>query len=157
MSVSKVAIVGAVMSLALSGTSLSAAPTPVFACSFGENRVSVTSLGGKLVYRYGSRNTDNLTIVEDSQKRNAFHLHEMWARSELQGIRLVNGAYSYVVFAFFQAGQDSTDESGLAVFKGTKLLSQRMCKTGDDMPDEDALKGLPDDPLGRKIIDSLKL
>ena len=148
--------VGAVIAFALLGTSLDAATSPTFSCSFGANRVIVTSLGGNLVYRYGSRNADELTIVQEPQKRNVFSFHDMAARSELRSLRFVNGAYSYMVFSFFQAGRDAKDEAGLAVFKGSKLLSQRMCKTYGEFAGEEGLDRLAKDPFGMNIYDMLK-
>lgn len=143
------------MMLAFWGSNVDAA-APSFSCSFGRNHVSVSSLGGKLVYRYGSSGADELTIVQDPQKKNVSSFHDMGARSELRSLRFVNGAYSYVIFSFFQAGKGYTDESGLAVLKGGKRLTQQMCKSDAALSDE-ILAHLPEDPNGGDLYDLLKL
>jgi hypothetical protein len=121
-------------------------PTKVFACSIGDKKVSVITVGGRLIYRYGTASKDELSIVGVPGAGNIHWLEGRFAGMEYQ-LRFTNGEYSYIIYATegnANSGAEAT--SGLIVARGTKIISNRSCSRYAElvMPDVDAL-GIPMD------------
>lgn len=104
------------------------AETPIFACSLGQKRVTVTATGDELVYRYGTRAKNEITIVGSAARRNVFFRTGRYANIENQ-IRFTRGAFSYIVFS--EGGKPSVGArpvSGLTVLRGTKPVAEFTCR-----------------------------
>lgn len=101
---------------------------PVFACSLGRKSVSVTRLGEKLTYTFGTSNHTEISITGSALQGNLYHWSGLYAGPEQQ-LRFVNGQYSYIVYNM--AGNSNTDTmaiSGLSVIKGDNLILDVSCK-----------------------------
>jgi hypothetical protein len=120
-------------------------PAKVFACSIGDKQVSVATVDGRLVYRYGTASKADLSIVGIPGAGNIHWLRASFAGGEAQ-LRFTNGEYSYIVYSVEGSNAGATGGSGLIVARGTKVISDRSCSRYEDwaMPDVDAL-GIPMD------------
>ena len=141
------------MSLLLA-VALATAPEPIFACSFGAKRLTVTQQGDALVYRYGTKAKAELRILADAPSDRVFYHRTLYARAEDQTLRFVSGEYNYVIYAHWSAPslglteESSMGESfygGLTVLRGEEELSSRRCRSGGDMREWPIFKTLPQD------------
>jgi hypothetical protein len=113
------------------GSSLAAAAdatsAKAFACSIGAKQVSVTTENGRLVYRYGTANKVEMSIVGVPASGNIHQMTQHFAGMEYQ-LRFSNGEYSYIVYDSEGNGRSgAAAASGLVVMRGTKLISARQC------------------------------
>lgn len=121
-------------------------PVKVFACSIGDKKVSVTTVDGRLVYRYGTASKDDLSIVGMPGSGNIHWLEGRFAGMERQ-LRFTNGEYSYIIYAAEgNANSGAAGTSGLIVARGKRVISERSCSryTDLDLPDVNEL-GIPMD------------
>ena len=118
----------------------------LFTCAIGAKSVSVTAGGGRLIYRYGTIDKNEMSIVGNPAAGNIFQMTQRYAGMEYQ-LRFKTGEFNYIVYSAEgneRVGASAT--SGLVVMRGTKRISDKSCSRFAPlaMP-EAALKGVPDD------------
>jgi hypothetical protein len=121
----------ALLGLVGSGVAAAAdgASTKLFACAIGGKTVAVavTAAGGRLVYRYGTADKEELSIVGDPAAGNIFQMSQRFAGMEYQ-LRFSNGDVSYIVYSSEgNARTGAAATSGLVVMRGGKRISDRSC------------------------------
>ena len=120
-------------------------PRRVFACSLGRKSVSVTSLGHRLTYTFGTPGHTEISITGSAGQGNVLHYGARYAGLEDQ-VRFVSGQYSYV--AYSMEGNSSTDSSpvsGLIVLKGDKVAADMPCTRYAEFSGDFDLDWLPAD------------
>jgi hypothetical protein len=139
--------------LALAMAAPAGAAETLFECSFGATRVSVTLEGERLTYRYGRPNRAELVLSGDRSSNNVFYHRQIYARAEDQTLRFTNGAYSYLIYARWQAPSQyqggTTPEraaGGLLVLRDGALVRHMRCRSGGDMREWPVFVTLPEDP-----------
>jgi hypothetical protein len=122
----------------------------LFACALpGGKTVKVTARGDRITYRFGTPRRAELMIVGSAANRN------MFATTRLHGgptywtqLRFVRGEYSYVVHSVPRSRTlDNVASSGLMVFRGGRLISDRACRRWTELS-FDALAEIPEDREG---------
>ena len=121
-------------------------PSPVFACSVGGKRVSVTKSGDRFVYHFGTAGKDEMSIVGDPAAGDIFQMSQRFAGPENQ-LRFKNGDFSYIVFS--AEGNPSVGArsiAGLVVMRGTKIISDTLCSLFTEVNTFDnGFSSLPED------------
>ncbi|WP_428630484.1 hypothetical protein [Sphingopyxis sp.] len=135
------------------------APGPIFDCSIGTKRLTITQQGNALVYRYGTKRKAELRLVADAADQRVFYHRTLYPRGEDQTLRFVNGDHSYIVYAHWTApsvgmteggGDPEVYYGGLIVRLGDKTLSSRSCTDDNgDMREWPIFKTLPQDKENR--------
>ena len=120
------------------------APATLFACTVGMKTVSVTRAGDQVIYHYGTRSVDELTIVGSPTSGTVFQMAQRYAGMEYQ-LRFTNGEFSYTVYA--SEGNPRVGAhaiSGLVVAKGAQRVSDKSCAPYAQLTLPDDLK-IPED------------
>lgn len=100
----------------------------LFACSLGRKLISVTAVGSRLTYHFGTSAKEEMVIVGTPGQGNVFYRSDLYTGMEYQ-IRFAKGLYSYVVYSM--EGNDRTGmaaTSGLTVMKGAKSIADMPCR-----------------------------
>lgn len=121
-----------------------AGPVMLFACTVGNKTVSVSRTGDQVIYHYGTRGADELTIVGTPTSGNVFQMAQRYAGMEYQ-LRFTNGEFSYTVYA--SEGNPRVGAhaiSGLVVTKGAQRISDKACAPYAELMLPDDLK-IPED------------
>jgi len=118
-----------------------------FVCSVGTKQASITTEGGRLVYRYGRPRQPELTIRQSSSAPNVFYRIDWWPSANSQQLRFVNGRYSYGVSSWFVAGRGAEEGVGLFVMRDGKVVSWRRCRGDDWFSEDNQLGRLPQDRM----------
>ncbi len=102
-------------------------PKKLFACSLGKKSVSVTAVGSRLTYQFGTPAKVEMAIIGSAGQGNVFYRSDRYAGMEYQ-IRFANGSYSYIVYSIEGNGRTGAAvSSGLVVMKGTKTIADMPC------------------------------
>lgn len=120
-------------------------PQRVFACWLGAKGVSVTRVGGNLIYAYGAPGRTELSIIGNARAGNVHQLTQRYAGTEFQ-LRFSSGAYSYIVYA--AAGNARTGAhavSGLVVMRGQRRISDKTCVRFAKFSNTEYLLDVPED------------
>lgn len=111
----------------LGGARSAERPQRVFACSLGRKSVSVTSLGHRLTYTFGTPGHTEISITGSAGQGNVLHYGARYAGWEDQ-LRFVRGQYSYVAYSVEgNSNSDASPVSGLVVLKGDKVAADMPC------------------------------
>ncbi|SFQ00629.1 hypothetical protein SAMN04488241_12110 [Sphingomonas rubra] len=89
--------------------------------------VSVSAVGNRLTYQFGTPAKVEMTIIASAAQGNVFFRMDRYASMEYQ-LRFTNGPYSYIVYSMGanqRAGSD--DVSGLVVMKGKQQIANMNC------------------------------
>lgn len=120
-------------------------PKPIFSCGIGAKRVSITLVGTQLVYRYGTQQKEEMSIIGDRQSGNVFWLTQRMAGVEYQ-LRFKSGAYSYIVYNVEgNAMSGARPAAGLVVMQGTKTISDKSCAKYTEFEPNFDFSSLPED------------
>ena len=123
-----------------------------YVCQLGQKAVRVTTEGNDLVYRYGTTKTPELTIRGNAANRKVFLRHDTAMRAEVQQLRFVNGAYSYVLSSLFVAAAGGEDRVKFSVLHDDKVVRTQLCRGSRSFEDFGGLDGLPRDGM-RALVD----
>ena len=119
-----------------------AGETSFFSCEIGAKRVSVCGGGSGAVYRYGTPGKVELT------SRSLTFANRAYSGGGESQITAKNNDYTYTVYdstvrtAFGDGGNDPEFSSGLAISRGGRVISTKLCK-GESSVDADAGGALP--------------
>lgn len=118
-----------------------------FTCQLENNKyVSVVVEKGKTpAYRYGTLAKPEITLPVKGNAKNGVYVGQTaFIGGGSAYIRFENGPFNYVVYSGMGRGWEFT---GLAVYKGDKVINKKVCKT--DLGIYDVLNyGLPEDESG---------
>ena len=139
----------AVLGFSASPVSSAVSPKRVFACSFGAKQVLVTGSDANLVYRFGTKDSDEIKLVGNPVRENLRYLIDRFAHSYNQQLRFKNGEFSYVLFNRWSSaghqGKGEENTSGLVVLRGKKEVARLKCKSGEGFSETFDLSKLPAD------------
>jgi hypothetical protein len=120
--------------------------SPVFWCSIGEKRVSVSKSGDRFVYHFGTAAKDEMSIVGIPAAGNIFQMAQRFDGEEHQ-LRFRNGEFSYIVYS--TSGNPIVGGraiAGLVVKRGTDVVSDFACSRFTELNDLDHdYSSLPED------------
>ncbi len=141
---------GMLLCACIAGPALCAGQSvPVFSCSLGSTQVEVVARGKVLHYQYGRPGKPELSLSGDANSGTVSYRNEMWPHAEDKQLRFRNGDFSYVVYNRWASpsyeGKGGEDHSGLLVFKGDKLISNKACRKGGEFGSVFDLSTLPKD------------
>ena len=121
------------------------APVKLFACSVGGKQVSVTVMGDRLVYHYGTARKDEMAIIGVPASGNVFQMWQRYAGIEKQ-LRFTTGEYSYIVYSVDgNARVGAHETSGLVVMRGVKTISDKTCSPFAELELPDEALAVPQD------------
>jgi hypothetical protein len=127
------------------GSAAEEQPRKVFACRIGPKIFSVTEAAGRLTYRYGTKDKDEIAIVGAPESKNVFKMIQRFAGMEYQ-LRFARGDFSYTVYSVEGNGNTgASSTSGLVVTKGTKRISDKQCAPFADVRLPENSQAIPDD------------
>ena len=128
----------------------------VFFCPLGGGKlVTVGKDGERYRYRYGTARQAELTIEGTPTNGRLFVQSELHGGEHMVELRFVSGAYSYVVHSFPRSDiVDNVPTSGLRVYQGNRMITDRSCSPWAELSDEDfnSFETLPRVPLGSPDI-----
>ena len=128
----------------------------VFFCPLGGGKlVTVGKDGERYRYRYGTARQAELTIEGTPTNGRLFVQAEPHGGEHMVELRFVSGAYSYVVHSFPRSDiVDNVPTSGLRVYQGNRMITDRSCSPWAELSDEDfnSFEKLPRVPLGSPDI-----
>lgn len=120
-------------------------PKKVFGCSLGKKIVSVSAVGNRLTYQFGTPAKIEMTIIASAAQGNVFYRMDRYASMEYQ-LRFVNGPYSYIVYSMGASQRaGSNDVSGLTVMKGKQEIASMNCTRFSELNLPFAYDQLPED------------
>ncbi len=120
----------AFLAAALPTTASAQAGETVFRCTLTNGKtVSVTTLGDRLTYRYGTPQRAELTINGTPRTGNVHYMQQRYASIQSQ-MRFSNGDYHYIVHSMgaSQVAQ-SNAISGLVVMRGNRRIADHSCRS----------------------------
>lgn len=119
------------------------APKKAFACSVGKKQVLVEVIGEQVVYRFGTPEKAEMSIIGSRSSNN---VHYYWRGANdftMEQVRFSNGDYSYIVHATTPKNGEVEAGSGLVVMRGNKLIASMDCTKASKFTVD--LSGLPKD------------
>jgi hypothetical protein len=132
---------------------VSPAVQTVFACPVRHKRIAITLRADRLTYTFGPPTHPDITLSGGPDGGVSYY-RELYARGEDQTLRFEAGAWSYIVFQRWQAGQQldhgkferEYDAGGVLVLKDGKLVQRIDCDKGtSDMHEWRIFKQLKQD------------
>jgi len=142
-----------VLLLALAAPAQAGTSEQIFQCSFGARQVEVVRDGATLTYRFGRPGRPEMILSGSAAAGNLFYHRTLYPHGEDQTLRFRRGAFSYVIFNFFQTPdyrqEGAADDSGLLVLRNGRRVTRMNCRSGSEFIERDIFDTLPRDEENR--------